>query len=154
MLLHWYPLSVLVHLSLQQACTAPVEAYEETQILQEKRTFDGQKVDSFGKHRIQAHYTTAKSTNQSYIFSRAFFFFFFFAPAQPFTFQNVKRCGHICFLAKYHDLNHFSKNLCDPRLPHTDFAKDLKKKGIKMCLFKRDFSLKPCPSIMQDQIFI
>lgn len=45
----------------------PAEAYEETQILQEKRTFDGQKVDAFGKHTIHTHthVTTANSANES-----------------------------------------------------------------------------------------
>lgn len=54
MLLHWFPLSVLVH-CVYNRLTPPAEAYEERQILQEKRIFYGQRVDTSGKVHIFIH---------------------------------------------------------------------------------------------------
>lgn len=48
MLLHWFPLSEF-QCSVYNRLAPPAEAYEERQILQEKRIFYGQRVDTSGK---------------------------------------------------------------------------------------------------------
>lgn len=60
MLLHWFPLfRVLVH-CVYNRLAPPAEAYEERQILQEKRIFYGQRVETSGKVHIciQTHIHT------------------------------------------------------------------------------------------------
>lgn len=55
MLLHWFPLfRVLVH-CVYNRLAPPAEAYEERQILQEKRIFYGQRVETSGKVHICIH---------------------------------------------------------------------------------------------------